>query len=143
MSHAMTHCRFLLLALAALALTRPALAEELVADFSGSSNTTTREFDVEGPWLLDWRLDADFDQLVALHVWLVDADTGLAVGRVLRRDNRGNGTKLFEEGGRYRLRISTTLARWRMRIKQLTPEEAERYTPKQPPSAVPRINQGD
>jgi hypothetical protein len=128
-----------LLALAALLHVHPAAAEQLVADFSGTADTTTREFTVEAPWLLDWRLDADFDQLTALHVWLVNADTGMAVGRVLRRENRGNGVKLFEEAGRYRLRVSTTLARWHLRIRQLTPEEAAEYKPKQPASRMPRI----
>jgi hypothetical protein len=138
--------RILLLAAPALLapfLLQPAMAEELVADFSGTDNTTTRDFVVEAPWLLDWRLDADFDQLTALHVWLVNADTGMAVGRVLRRENRGNGVKLFEDGGRYRLRISASLARWRIRIEQLTPEEAEQYTPRQPASRMPQINQSD
>jgi hypothetical protein len=110
---------------------QPATAEQLVTEFSGADSTTTRDFTVDGPWLLEWRLDADYDQLVALDVWLEDAGTRNSAGRILRREARGNGLKLFEDGGRYRLRISATLARWRIQIKQLTPEEAERYTPRE------------
>lgn len=121
-----------------LAVAAPAAAEQLVAEFRGSENTTTADFRVQGPWLLDWRLDADYDQLTALHVWLIDADTGFSAGRVLRRDARGNGLKLFEEGGHYRLRVSSTFARWSLRIRQLTPEEAEQYTPREQDS-MPRI----
>ena len=38
--------------------------------------------------------------------------------------------KLFNTSGLYQLRISSTLARWTVKIDQLTEEEAERYTPK-------------
>ena len=107
-----------------------AWAQDLVREFRGTDNTLTDTFEVEAPWVLEWRLDADYEQLSALHIWLVDADTGFTVGRVLRQESRGNGVKLFDEGGDYRLRISTTLARWTVRIVQLTPEEAERYTPR-------------
>ena len=47
-----------------------------------------------------------------------------------RAKRRGNGVKLFRTAGLYQLRISSTLARWTVRIEQLTPEEAELYTPK-------------
>jgi hypothetical protein len=113
-----------------------AWAQDLVREFRGTDNTLTDTFEVEAPWVLEWRLDADYEQLSALHIWLVDADTGFTVGRVLRRESRGNGVKLFDEGGDYRLRISTTLARWSIRIVQLTPEEAERYTPRQTDSGL-------
>lgn len=111
-------------------LAQPVSAQELVREFSGTDNTVTAEFKVESPWLLDWRLDADFEQLVALDITLVDAKTGLNVGRVLYTKQRGNGLKLFDTSGTYRLRISSTLARWRVRIQQIAPEDAEKYTPR-------------
>lgn len=107
-----------------------AFGKSLVTEFRGSEGTTTTDFDVEGPWLLDWRLDGDYEQLVALDISLIDAPTGRHVGRVLHTKHRGNGVKLFHEGGTYRLRISSTFARWRVRIEQITPEEAEQYTPR-------------
>ncbi len=114
----------------ALCLAQPARAQQLIREFSGTDNTVTAEFTVQSPWLLDWRLDADFEQLVALDITLVDAKSGLNVGRVLHTKQRGNGLKLFETSGTYRLRISSTLARWRVRIQQISPEEVEKYTPR-------------
>ena len=115
---------------AACFVTSAALGKSLVTEFRGTAGTTTSEFEVEGPWLLDWRLDGDYEQLVALDIALIDAPTGRHVGRVLHTKYRGNGVKLFHDGGTYRLRISSTFARWRVRIEQITPEEAEQYTPR-------------
>lgn len=107
-----------------------ASAKDLVREFSGNRSTVTPKFTVESPWILDWHLFADYDQLVALDIQLLDADTGLVIGRVLHTKNVGNGVKLFREGGNYRLRVSATLARWGIKIEQLTDEEAELYTPR-------------
>jgi len=103
-------------------------SSELVREFRGKDNSTTPEFTVEAPWILDWRLDGDYDQLVALDVTLVEAKTGRHVGQVLHTKRKGNGVRLFDTGGTYQLRISGSLARWTLKIKQLTPEEAEGYT---------------
>ena len=103
---------------------------QLVREFRGSNNSTTPSFTVEAPWILDWRLDGDYDQLVALEVTLVDAKTGRHVGQVLHTKRKGNGVRLFKQGGTYQLRVSGSLARWTLKIQQLTPEEAERYTPR-------------
>jgi len=105
-------------------------ATETVREFSGNGNTTTAMFTVESPWLLDWRLDGDFDTLIALDISLLDARTGRHVGRVLHTKYKGNGVKLFDESGTYQLRVSSTLARWRIKIQQITDEEAELYTPR-------------
>ena len=105
-------------------------ATETVREFSGNGNTTTAMFTVESPWLLDWRLDGDFDTLIALDIILLDARTGRLVGLVLHTKYKGNGVKLFDESGTYQLRVSSTLARWRIKIQQITDEEAELYTPR-------------
>ena len=107
-------------------------AADTVKEFRGSGNATTSIFTVESPWLLDWRLDGDYEQLVALDVTLVEAHSGRHVGRVLHTKRRGNGLKLFNESGQYQLRISSTLARWTIKIQQIEPEEAELYTPRSP-----------
>lgn len=117
------------LALLALLVT-PAAAAERVAEFSGTGNTTTAIFRVEAPWILDWRLNGDYDQLVALEITLIEANTSRHIGRVLYTKTKGNGVKMFQSSGLYQLRISSTLARWSIKIDQLTPEEAELYTPK-------------
>ena len=120
--------RFLIIAL--LALCVDAVAAERVAEFRGSGDTTTAIFRVESPWVLDWRLDGDYNQLVALEITLVEARTGKHVGRVLHTKRKGNGVKLFRSSGLYQLRVSSTLARWTIKIDQLTDSEAEGYTPK-------------
>jgi hypothetical protein len=103
---------------------------QLVREFRGTNNSMTPAFTVEAPWLLDWRLDGDYDQLVALEVTLVEAKTGRHVGQVLHTKRKGNGVRLFRQGGTYQLRVSGSLARWTLKIQQLTPEEAELYTPR-------------
>ena len=120
----------LAVAAAALLLASTATGKTTVREFRGTENTTTAEFVVEAPWLLDWRLDGDYDQLIALQISLIDSKSGEHVGQVLRTQYRGNGVKLFDEGGVYRLRISSTLARWRIKIEQITEEEAKLYTPR-------------
>jgi hypothetical protein len=111
-------------------LSSAASGRSLVREFKGNKNFTTAEFTVDGPWLLDWRLDADYESLVALDISLIESRTGKHLGRVLHTKYRGNGLKLFEEGGTYKLRISSTLARWRVKVEQITPEEIEQYTPR-------------
>jgi len=115
-----------------LSLTTMVSGAQLVREFRGNNNSTTPEFTVEAPWVLDWRLDADYDQLVALDVTLIEAKTGRHVGQVLHTKRKGNGVRLFDQGGTYQFRVSGTLARWTLKVKQLTPEEAEGYTPRQP-----------
>jgi hypothetical protein len=115
-----------LLALAAL----PALASDVVEEFSGTNSMMTSVFTVESPWILDWRLNGDYDALIALDITLIEARTGKHLGRVLHTKYKGNGVKLFNEGGRFQLRVSASLARWNIKIEQLTEEEAELYTPR-------------
>ncbi len=103
---------------------------QLVREFRGTDNSTTPAFTVQAPWVLDWRLDGDYDQLVALEVTLVEAKTGRHVGQVVHTKRKGNGVRLFKQGGTYQLRVSGSLARWTLKIQQLTPEEAELYTPR-------------
>ena len=107
-----------ILALLLVLLALPAASKSLVREFSGNGNTTTASFTVESPWLLDWRLDGDYSSLVALDITLVEARSGRHIGRVLHTKRKGNGVKLFRQGGRYQLRISSTLARWRIQFIQ-------------------------
>jgi len=107
-----------------------ASAKTRVAEFKGTENTTTAIFRVESPWVLDWRLDGDYEQMMGLEITLIEAKTGRHVGRVLYTKRRGNGVKLFHTAGLYQLRVSSTLARWTVKIDQLTREEAELYEPK-------------
>lgn len=124
-----------LLTLSLASIAAPVAASELVREFRGTGNTTTAEFSVESPWILDWRLDSDYEYKIALDIVLIDATTGRFVGGVKSgtRNNvtsRSNGIRLFNTGGRYKLRISSSLARWSIKIEQLSEEEAELYTPR-------------
>ncbi len=122
--------RLLLIVLLVFA-TSAASAGTRVAEFKGTGNTTTAIFRVESPWIIDWRLDGDYEQLIGLEITLLEARTSRHVGRVVRTKHRSNGVKLFYEPGLYQLRISSTLARWTVKIEQLTREEAEQYTPRE------------
>jgi len=105
-------------------------SSQLVREFSGTKSTTTVEFTVESPWILDWHLNADYEALVALDITLIEAKTGRHVVLIKHTKQIGNGVRLFHLDGTFRLRISATLARWRIRIEQLTDAEAELYEPK-------------
>lgn len=112
-----------------LVVSTPADAGTVVREFKGNSTMTTSPFHVNSPWIIDWRLDGDYEQLVALDITLLEAKTGRHVGRVLHTKRKGNGVKLFFDAGVYQLRISSSLARWRVKVEQLTEEEAELYLP--------------
>ena len=130
--------KLIIQAIAALSLAlvaMPLAAGQLVREFKGSGNTTTVEFSVESPWIIDWRLDSDYDWQISLDIVLLDAATGRFIGGVnsgSRKNitDRSNGIRLFRTSGRYKLRISSSLARWSIRVEQLTDEEAELYTPR-------------
>lgn len=117
-----------------LVLASTASSAELVREFKGRNSTTTGSFSVDGPWLLDWRLDSDYEDFIALDVTLIDARTGQHVGRVMHTKRKGNGLKLFTEPGTYQLRISSSMARWTIKIQSIDEEELERYTPKRKPT---------
>ena len=119
----------LLIAFAAL----PASAEELIAEFQGSGNRTSAVFEVEAPWILDWRINSDYNKMVSFDLDLVDGTTGMLQGVVLRaKTAQGNGVRMFNTSGKFRFRINASFIRWHLKVKELTPEEAELYTPRQP-----------
>jgi hypothetical protein len=107
-----------------------ASAEELIAEFKGSGNRTTAEFNVRGPWILDWRINSDYTRMLAFDLDLVDSRTGVLKGSVLRTKILGNGVRLFNQSGSYRFRINGSFIDWHLKVKQLTPAEAELYTPR-------------
>jgi len=112
------------------AISSVSIAETLLREFHGTGNTVTAEFSVNSPWLLDWRLNGDYEYMIGIDITLLDGRTGRSIGQILRTKRRGNGVKLFEEGGRYKLRIDSTLAKWDLKIIQITAAEAELYTPR-------------
>jgi len=107
-----------------------ARAEHLIAKFSGSRSTNTTEFEVQAPWIADWRVTGDLSEVVAVEVSLVNAVTGAYDGRVIQTKTAGNGVRLFNESGRYYFRVDATMMNWSLKVIQLTKEEAKLYTPK-------------
>ena len=104
--------------------------EELVAEFKGNGNRTTAEFTVQGPWILDWRINSDYTRMLSFDLDLVDGRTGVLKGNVLRTKILGNGVRLFNQSGSYRFRINGSFIDWHLKVKKLTPAEAELYTPR-------------
>jgi hypothetical protein len=103
----------------------------VVREFSGTSSMTTADFEVTGPWILDWRANGDYPATLGFEATLIDAVTGKHVGQVAKISERsGDGVKLFHTSGRYRLRINSTLARWHIKIEEISEQDAELYTPK-------------
>jgi hypothetical protein len=123
--------RVLMLALlAALLIPLPGQAEELIKEFKGSRSTHTLEFEVQAPWIMDWRLSGDGNQVSAVDVSLFNAGTGIHEGVVLRSKMPGNGVRMFDKSGRFYFRVDATLMDWTLKVIQLTEEEAKAYTPK-------------
>ncbi|WP_156762859.1 hypothetical protein [Woeseia oceani] len=122
--------RRLLAIMLGIALSLSVSSKEQVAKYSGSGSFTTAEFEVTAPWILDWRVNSEFQGSMAIEISLVDGGTGFHKGLILQTKRPGNGVRLFRESGRYRFRISSTLARWDLKVEELTREEAEQYTPR-------------
>ena len=121
-----------LIALCVMALAGAARAQDDgVIEFKGSSSMVTPEFEVEAPWVLDWRAFSDFPQSMYIEIALLDSVTGLHQGVVAETRDVGTGVKMFHESGAYKLRINSDLVRWQVLVKELTEEEAARYTPRQ------------
>jgi len=107
-------------------------AEQLIVEFKGSGNRTTAEFKVQGPWILDWRINSNYTHMLSFDLDLVDGRTGVLKGSVLRTKVLGNGVRLFNESGSYRFRINGSFIDWHLKVRKLTPAEAEQYTPRTP-----------
>jgi hypothetical protein len=111
------------------ALSLPLQSGELVRQFSGDRSKETVDFEVEAPWLIDWRVNSDFPSSMGISVVLRNAN-GAYEGLVVKTKAPGNGVRLMQESGRYSFKVDATVANWTLKVEQLTPAEAELYTPK-------------
>jgi hypothetical protein len=114
----------------AVLLSLSAQAEELIKEFKGSRSTNTLEFEVRDPWIVDWRITGDANEMTAVDVGLFNAATGVHEGSVVQRKMPSNGVVMFNQSGRFYFRVDATLLNWTLKVIQLTKEEAEAYTPK-------------
>jgi hypothetical protein len=106
-------------------------SKELIREFNGSESKYTVEFEVKAPWIVDWRVRGDYPGQMAVHVELVRAPSGEYLGKIVTTKYVSNGVRFFNESGRYRFQVNSTLASWTLRVEQLTREEAETYIPKE------------
>ena len=126
----MNHLSKLALVITLLIAADSVLARELIREFRGSRTTTTAQFEVRAPWILDWRVSGEYPGTMAVEVSLVEAGTGVYQGAVLRTKWRGNGVRLFEQSGTYPFKVISNLADWTLKVEQLTRAEAQEYTAK-------------
>jgi len=125
-----SHLSLIAFSLLLCSISMDARSKELVRKFTGSGSGETAEFEVRAPWLLDWIVNGDYPQMLGIEVSLIDARTGKHAGYVVKTKYQGNGVRLFDDGGRYRLKVDATLANWILKVEQLSRSEAEQYTPK-------------
>lgn len=128
----MKHIVLTILVLLAALLATPTRGEEEIRSFSGERSKQTGEFEVEAPWILDWRITGEYAREMAVDISLVEAKTNIHQGNVLRARWPGNGVRLFREGGQFYFSVDSQLAGWTLTVKELTEEEAELYTPRNP-----------
>lgn len=107
-----------------------ALSKELIREFKGTGNKNTAEFEVQAPWIVDWRTHGDYPGQMAVEVNLATV-TGEYLGKVFVTKYVDNGVKLFNESGTYVFQVNSSLANWTLRVEQLSRQEAEAYLPKE------------
>ncbi|MCW5695396.1 MAG: hypothetical protein KIS96_01545 [Bauldia sp.] len=81
------------------ALTYPALADQLVATFTGNGSQTTRPFTVSAPWEIQW----DVGDTTAFYIY--DDATGDPVSSAMQT-GAGTGASYIREPGRYYVQVS-------------------------------------
>ena len=99
----------------------------VVAEFSGNSNTTTRELEVQAPWIMEWRVTGNYTGSVGFELMLLDGKTRMHKGVILRLRHRNNGVKLFNESGSFRFRISSGLANYSIKVQEIS-ERADKLS---------------
>ena len=106
-------------------------ARELIKEFKGSESSSTAEFEIEAPWIVDWRTSGDYPGQMAVQIDLVSAPSGEYLGKIITTKYVDNGVRLLNESGRFRFQVNSSLANWTIRVVKLTKQEAETYTPKE------------
>ena len=106
-------------------------ASEVIQEFSGTRSGHTLEFEVEAPWLLDWRVNSDYPNSMGIAVTLAHGETGVHAGNLFKTKSPGDGLRLVEESGRFKFKVDAAITNWTLKVIQLTAEEAKQYTPKE------------
>ncbi|HEX6259891.1 MAG TPA: DUF6491 family protein [Woeseiaceae bacterium] len=103
----------------------PTTASDAVR-FTGKGDDRTAVFRTSGPWTLDWSIASDFPLLANFEMRLHDGASGEFMGTVIQLEGTGNGLKLFENGGEFRLSIVASNVAWELEIAEVTGEQAAR-----------------
>lgn len=131
----MKYLQRLIVSVILVALSQIVVAEELIVEFKGTGNRTTATFEAQGPWILDWRINSDYNKMISFDLDLLNGATGVLEGNILRLkalEYGRNGVRMFNKSGKFRFRMNGSFVNWHFKVKQLTKAEAELYTPRNP-----------
>jgi hypothetical protein len=96
------------------------------ARFTGKGDDRTAVCRTSGPWTLDWSITSDLSLLANFEMRMHDGISGEFIGTVIQLEGTGNGLKLFEDGGEFRLSIVASNVVWEVEIAEVTEEQAAR-----------------
>lgn len=107
--------------------------------FTGNETGHTDNFEMDGPWLLDWSIRSKTKLSCHFAIWanedskgqpcnfemrLVDADAGDYVGTIAQLEGTGRGFKLFEQPGNYRIDVVAQNVIWEVLVKPVNEQVA-------------------
>lgn len=96
-----------------------------VHSFHGSVPGKTPDFEVQGPWTLQWSSTSEFPLMANLELDLYNVDTGRFVGSVVQHSGNGSGEQIIKEGGRYYLVASGQATKWTVKIGEASQNVAD------------------
>lgn len=115
-----------LLAIPILFLGAASYAETVLETFEGAGPGTTPVFEATGPWRVDWEAKSDHPLLSAFYSNLYDAEKSRYLGFITQILGTGSGSKLIRHSGKFRIGVSGNDVEWKLRIVELSEEEAAR-----------------
>ena len=92
--------------------------------FDGEGNGRTAVFEIDGPWMLDWRLHSAAPSLAVFEMRLHDGGSGDFIGRLIELHGTGNGVKLFEQGGTFQIAIVASHVAWELEVSEVSEDQA-------------------
>lgn len=108
--------RKVILVAAALLAATAALADQVIAEFTGSGTLNTRPFVVDGPWELQYEASAGLIVFIR-----PDSTDGRRLAGTVTSPAGGTGASYQPAPGRYYLEV-TGFGDWKITIVALTPE---------------------
>lgn len=111
-------------ALLAMSCAMAAIAEPPRFTFTGSGTGLTPEFEMDAPWLIDWRADSEFPRVTTIEFRLQDARSGQLLGIINQAEGSARGLKLLDDVGRFRVQVNAEDVSWKIDIMQVSGERA-------------------